>query len=135
MLFFLSFFVFTFLKTVLLCTLLYNDLSYDPLVLFLLVGCPISVVFLFWREHHNSKKYESRLNIGNIVFYLIRGISIFITGILWEHHSYRGAIFADMFLAISLLDLCIAIAGGILPKTYEKLDEMYKNRHEIKVKD
>lgn len=135
MLFFLAFFVFTFLKTTLLSVLLYNDLSYDPLVLFLFAGCVVSVILLYWREYHNTKKNESKTNIVNIVFYLIRGISIFFTGMLWEYHSYRKAIFADIFLAITIFDILIAITGGILPITYEQLDKIYNKRHKIKSKD
>ena len=131
MFFFGIFFAFTFIKSVFLAVLLYHDLSYDPLVLYLLVNSPISVILLYWRNNHTLEKDVSKLNVVNSAFYVMRTLAIFFTGMLWEHHSYREAVFADMFLAVTIVDILIAISGGVSPKTYKNLDEMYENRRKV----
>ena len=128
MLFLWIFFTLTLFKSVLLSVLLYNDLAFDPMVVYLLANCPISLVLLYWRHTHASEDYETMKNIVNGVFYVMRTISIFLTGILWNHHDYREANFAEMFLFITANDLLVAIAGGISTTTYKDIDDKYRER-------
>ena len=128
MIFIKTFLFLTFVKVVLLGVLTYHDLNESGWMYYLIFESLTSCGLLTWRYFHLDEKYENRRNVVNAIVYSMRTVAIVGLGILWEHHSYRKASFAFLFIIVMGIEVVKSIAGGISRQTYAQIFNSSKRK-------